>query len=247
MVKKIFKIIGIVLLVLILLLILGIGVIFIIDKIEDGKAWDKLIQGGYVNTVNVEDRKMNVCLRGNKDAEYTVVSLQGLNNMANVVEMEAVTEPLNDKYRFAFVDRAGYGLSEDTHQEQTVEQITSDYRTALQNAGIKAPYILMAHSLEGVYASYWQQKFPDEIKAVIYLDHTQIGSIDEIRDEIDDRHADIVMYASVVASKLGLDRIIFNSKEYTVNLQTEKQKEYAELIWRLCPMSWTVCSEGFNS
>ncbi|MBQ5562053.1 MAG: hypothetical protein IIT39_01520, partial [Clostridia bacterium] len=61
MVKKIFKIIGIVLLVLILLLILGIGIIFVIDKIEDSKAWDKLIQGGYVNTVNVGNHKMNVC------------------------------------------------------------------------------------------------------------------------------------------------------------------------------------------
>ena len=44
----------------------------------------------------------------------------------------------------------------------------------------------------------------------------------------------------------GLAAIVFNSKEYTVNLQTEKQKEYAEAIWGLCPMSWTVCSEENN-
>ena len=246
MVKKIFKIIGIVLLVLILLLILGIGIIFVIDKIEDSKAWDKLIQGGYVNTVNVGNHKMNVCLRGNKDAEYTVVSLQGLNNMANVVEMETATEPLNNTYQFAFVDRAGYGLSEDTFEEQTVEQVVSDYRTALTNAGLKAPYILMAHSFGGVYASYWEMTYPDEIKAVIYIDPTQIGSLDDISDMIDERHAGFAMYASVIGSKLGLDRIVFNSKEYTVNLPTEKQKEYAEAIWGLCPMSWTVCSEENN-
>ena len=155
--------------VLILLLILGIGIIFVIDKIEDSKAWDKLIQGGYVNTVNVGNHKMNVCLRGNKNAEYTVVSLQGLNNMANVVEMETATEPLNNTYQFAFVDRAGYGLSEDTFEEQTVEQVVSDYRNALTNAGLKAPYILMAHSFGGVYAGfiYDGEAVPPTITAVI--------------------------------------------------------------------------------
>ena len=246
MIKKIFKITGIILMILVFLLILAVGILFIIDKIEDSKAWDKLIQGRYVNTVVVNGHKMNVCLRGNEDSDFTIVSLQGLNNMANVVEMESATEPLNDKYRFAFADRAGYGLSEDTHEEQTVEQVVSDYRNALQNAGVKTPYVLMAHSFGGVYASYWEMTYPDEIKAVIYIDPTQIGSLDDINQEIGERHAGFLMYASVICSKLGLDRVIFNSKEYTVNLQTDKQKEYAEMIWRLCPMSWTVCSEENN-
>ena len=246
MVKKIFKVIGIIFLILILVLILAVGVIFAIDKVQDSQAWDKLIQGKYVNTVSVNGHKMNVCIRGNKEAEYTVVSLQGLNNMANVVEMETATEPLFDKYQFAFVDRAGYGLSEDTHEEQTVEQVVSDYRTALTNAGLKAPYILMGHSFGGVYASYWEMTYPDEIKAVIYIDPTQIGSLDDIKEMTEHRHAGFAMYASVIGSKLGLDKIIFNSKEYTVNLQTDKQKEYAEAIWGLCPMSWTVSSEENN-
>ena len=246
MVKKIFKIIGRIFLIFLLLLILGTGIIFVVDKVKDSQAWDKLIMGRYVNTVSVNGHKMNVCIRGNKEAEYTIVSLQGLNNMANVVEMETATEPLFDKYQFAFVDRAGYGLSEDTHEEQTVEQVVSDYRTALANAGLKAPYVLMAHSFGGVYASYWEMTYPDEIKAVIYLDPTQIGSLEDISEMTESRHAGFMMYASVVGSKLGIDRIIFNSKEYTVNLQTDKQKEYAQAIWGLCPMSWTVCSEENN-
>ena len=40
--------------------------------------------------------------------------------------------------------------------------------------------------------------------------------------------------------------VFFNVKEYTVNLQTDKQKEYAEAIWGLCPRTWTVCSEENN-
>ena len=246
MVKKIFKIIGRIFLILLLLLILAIGVIFVVDKIMDSQAWDKLIQGGYVNTVSVNGHKMNVCIRGNKDAEFTVVSMEGLNSMANVVEMEPAIESLKDKYCFAFVDRAGYGLSEDTHEEQTVEQVVSDCRAALEGAGLKKPYVLMGHSFGGVYSSYWEMTYPEEVKGVIYLDPTQIGSLEDISEMTEARHADFMMYATVIASKLGLDRVFFNVKEYTVNLQTDKQKEYAEAIWGLCPRTWTVCSEENN-
>ena len=64
MVKKIFKIIGRIFLILLLLLILAVGVIFVVDKVKDSQAWDKLIQGGYVNTVSVNGHKMNVCIHG---------------------------------------------------------------------------------------------------------------------------------------------------------------------------------------
>ena len=244
--EKVFKIIINVLLTLLILLIFAVGGIFVFDKISDAQEWDKLAQAGYVNQVSVGSHNINVCIRGNKDADYTVVSMAGLNNMANVVDMEPVTDQLTDKYLFAFVDRSGYGLSDDTHEEQTVEQIISDYRTALENAKVTKPYVLMAHSLGGVYASYWQQKYPDEIKAVIYLDPTQIGSLEDGKEEMQARHADFTMNMEVVACKIGLDRVIFNPAEYVVGLQTQQQKEHAELIWHRCPMSWTVCSEENN-
>ncbi|MBQ3664872.1 MAG: alpha/beta hydrolase [Lachnospiraceae bacterium] len=242
--KKVLKTIGEVILGLFLLCFVAVVVIFTVDKVKEKGEWKKLDEAGYVNRVSVGSHKLNVCIRGNEKADFTIVSIAGLNNMANVVEMEMVTDQLTDKYRFAFVDRSGYGLSEDTHEEQTVEQIISDYRTALKKAEINAPYVLMAHSLGGVYASYWQAKYPDEIKAVIYLDPTQIGSIDDA--ELKNRHADFGMYLNVICSKIGIDRIIFDPKEYTVNLQTQEQKDYATMIWRRCPMSWAVCSEEDN-
>ena len=113
--KKVFKIIRNVLLTLLILLILAVGGIFVFDKISDAQEWDKLAQAGYVNQVSVGSHNINVCIRGNKDADYTVVSMAGLNNMDNVVDMEPVTDQLTDKYLFAFVDRSGYGLSDDTH------------------------------------------------------------------------------------------------------------------------------------
>ena len=244
--RKVFKTVGIVFLILIILLLLVIGVIFVIDKAEDAKAWDEFKEAGYVNQVSVGSHNLNVCVKGNADSPYTIVSIAGLNSMANVVEMEFVTDQLKDKYRFAFVDRSGYGLSDDTHEEQTVEQVVSDYRTALKNAGLKAPYILMPHSYGGVYVSYWQATYPDEVKAIMYIDPTQIGDVYSFGEDMSGRHADLFMYTEVVCSKIGLDRFVFDPTQYTFNLRTQKQKDLATKMWRRCPMSWAVCSEENN-
>ncbi len=55
-------------------------------------------------------------------------------------------------------------------EDMTIEFVVEDYRKALQNAGIEAPYVLMPHSYAGVLATYWVNKYPDEIEAMIDLD-----------------------------------------------------------------------------
>lgn len=42
----------------------------------------------------------------------------------------------------------------------------------LKKAGIKAPYVLMPHSISSVYSEYYAAKYPDEIQAIISLDGT---------------------------------------------------------------------------
>lgn len=49
-----------------------------------------------------------------------------------------MTEWLEGEDLVVFVDRAGYGFSEDTENEMTLSYIVEDYRKALQNAGIEA-------------------------------------------------------------------------------------------------------------
>ena len=62
--------------------------------------------------------------------------------------MSFVNDELKDDYEIIYIDRAGYGYSDDTSIEQTVERVVSDYRNALNSAGIEGPYILLPHSYE---------------------------------------------------------------------------------------------------
>ena len=75
-----------------------------------------------------------------------------------------MTKSIEEDNQLIFIDRAGYGFSEDTKTDRTVEQIVEDYRTVLKNMGEEGPYILLAHSISGLYVSYWQNKYPDEIE-----------------------------------------------------------------------------------
>ena len=43
-------------------------------------------------------------------------------------------------------------------------------RRALILAGERGPYVLLPHSMSGLEAIYWAQKYPQEIKAIIGLD-----------------------------------------------------------------------------
>ena len=72
--------------------------------------------------------------------------------------------------RFAVIERPGYGLSDVGKSDMTAEYVVECSRRALKNAGIEAPYVLMPHSLGGIYATYWVNTYPDEIEGVLFLD-----------------------------------------------------------------------------
>ena len=63
-------------------------------------------------------------------------------------------------------------MSSDTKEERTVEEIVEEYRMALKYSTSTKQYILMAHSIGGMYAEYWASLYPDEVEAIIYLDAT---------------------------------------------------------------------------
>ncbi|MEE3405913.1 MAG: alpha/beta hydrolase, partial [Acutalibacteraceae bacterium] len=96
---------------------------------------------------------------------------------------------------------AGYGISDDTAQDMTVENIVEAYRTALKNAGIKAPYVLMPHSIGGVYATYWESKYPDEVEAVAIIDGTELEALST--DEQDNEDSEVVLYYRLIKFGFG--------------------------------------------
>lgn len=68
------------------------------------------------------------------------------------------------------VEKFGYGYSDIVDEDRNIQTILSETRLALNKAGIEGPYVLCPHSMSGIEALYWAQKYPDEIEAIIGLD-----------------------------------------------------------------------------
>lgn len=172
--KKALKIIlRIFIAILILLLVFTLGT-FIFHRIQTGKEVALLKEKGYYNPVSVGDYSLNVAKFGNENGKHTIVGLAGLGMAEYSLAARQMTACLENDNLVVFVDRAGYGFSDDTENEMTLEYIVEDYRKALKNAGIEAPYILMPHSIGGAYANYWASNYPEEIEAIAFVDGSQL-------------------------------------------------------------------------
>jgi pimeloyl-ACP methyl ester carboxylesterase len=120
--------------------------------------------------VEVDGKKMHVYTKG--DGENTIVLLNGLTTAAPVLYFEPLINEMSKNNKIVVVELFGYGWSDLTKKERTVENIVEEIRTALKESNIEGPYILMPHSISGLYSMYYANKYPEEVKAVIGIDPT---------------------------------------------------------------------------
>ena len=145
------------------LLLLAVLILFtlgtwIYHRVKTSRELSLLKEKGYFNQVSVGEYSLNVARFGNPRGKRIIVGLAGLGMGDFTVAARRMTAQLESDNAVVFVDRAGYGLSDDTDREMTLEHIVKDYRAALKNAGVEPPYVLMAHSIGGVYASWWASR-----------------------------------------------------------------------------------------
>jgi pimeloyl-ACP methyl ester carboxylesterase len=196
-----------------------------------------LTENGYYAPVSVGDHALNLLRCGKEDGSRRIVALSGFGIRDSSISMRRMTVELEKDYQLIFLDRAGYGASDDAKAEMKAEKIVEDYRTALRNAGVEAPYTLMAHSIAGVYASFWVSQYPDEIDSVIFLDTTWV--IDENAED-NVTPAVISQYMQYFASRIGImDLFMPSSFE-----GTEAEKKIAKALASMTLDSRSLINEA---
>ncbi|WP_251035323.1 alpha/beta fold hydrolase [Paenibacillus polymyxa] len=118
--------------------------------------------------VNVNNHQMHVYTEG--AGSQTLVFLSGGGTSAPVLDFKALYSRLSEQYRIAVVEKAGYGFSETAKVSRDIDTILEETRTALTLSGQNPPYVLFPHSMSGIEALYWAQRYPNEVKAIIGLD-----------------------------------------------------------------------------
>jgi pimeloyl-ACP methyl ester carboxylesterase len=70
-------------------------------------------------------------------------------------------------------DRAGLGGSEKSSTPRSAKQVALELHTALKNAGIAAPYVLVGHSLGGPLVRVFASTYPSEVAGIVLVDPSQ--------------------------------------------------------------------------
>ena len=118
--------------------------------------------------VEVGGHNMSIYVEGSGDT--TLVFMSGGGTCSPILDFRFLYSLLSNKYQIAVVEKFGYGFSDVVDKGRDIDSILEDTRAALAAAGLNAPYVLCPHSMSGLEALYWAQKYPDEVSAIIGLD-----------------------------------------------------------------------------
>lgn len=127
----------------------------------------------YGQMVEVDGKKMHVYALGS--GEKTIVLLPGFGVALPSADFGPLMRELAKEYTVVCVEYFGTGFSEQTDAPRTNAAITAEIRSALTQAGFEPPYILMPHSVSGVYSEYYAARYPAEVSAIVMLDTTSTG------------------------------------------------------------------------
>jgi pimeloyl-ACP methyl ester carboxylesterase len=67
-------------------------------------------------------------------------------------------------------DRAGTGWSDPVGLPRALVEVTDELRALLRVADVPPPYVMVGHSLGGLYARHYAQRFPSEVSGMVLLD-----------------------------------------------------------------------------
>jgi pimeloyl-ACP methyl ester carboxylesterase len=70
---------------------------------------------------------------------------------------------------FAY-NRPGYGNSEAASTPRDGRTVVEELRQVLRQKGLKPPYVLVGHSLGGLYMQLFARAYPDEVKGLVLVD-----------------------------------------------------------------------------
>ena len=85
----------------------------------------------------------------------------------------SLVQPVTARFtRVCSYDRAGFGWSEAGKAPRSSQQIAEDLATLLSRANVTAPYVLVGHSLGGLYVRAFASKFPERVAGMVLVDST---------------------------------------------------------------------------
>ena len=224
--KKALKITGRILLGILIILLAFILVMFIYHRIMLHKE-KPLLESPLGQMVEVDGNQMSIYTEG--EGDHTLVIMSGGGEVSPILGYSPLYRKLSDTYKIAVIEKFGYGFSDVVDGERDFDTILRQDREALQKAGVEAPYILCPHSMSGIEAILWAQKYPDEVEAIVGLDMSTPKSFTE--EELADGGKTMSNLYTFLRES-GLGRLVLTDSTFPDHYDQHEREIYKALTFR---------------
>ncbi len=121
--------------------------------------------------VDIGGRRINLHCTG--AGGPTVILMSGIASWSPV--WYKIQSVIAQKTRVCARDRAGYGFSDPAPRPQILSDVVDDLNAALKAGSIPGPYVLVGHSLGGIEARLYAQRWPEEVVGMVLVDTSPAG------------------------------------------------------------------------
>lgn len=153
----------------------------------------------------------------NPSANVSIVFENGLRATVDGWD-KAIDSLVPDASIFAY-NRPGYGNSQETGTARDGATIVEELRQTLRHKGLAPPYILVGHSLGGLYMQLFAKRYPQEVSGLVLVDPLLPGVVKKSEE--------------FPVWTRGAKRLFFSS---TVNKEIDAIHQTSEQVLSLAPI-----------